>query len=495
MAFEQVLKTYIQPSMKLIELSDHDNAANSTNTPIKVDENRPDFSQVAGKEKPFVKISGKIIVNIELLTIDESGFIPKLMLMFKDSNGEFSGPNFPKRNLMVSVFINSANNNFKPIRSDYLITKVTTISPTGRPTGAQLAKDITYVIHGELFVPRLYNNVSKSYSSMTSTDVLKKISEELGLGYVQNQFKTADSMTWINFNTSPSNFIKTVLSHSFQDEKSFFHGFISKELMITMVEVNTQLKGGDADTTFSSSTDPQKSAISQRQKDSPISSGLNEVPSVNYLTNKQSSANQPNYIYEANLISNQGKILKTEGYKKQIYYYDHLADGDESKFKDFFVVPTNTDGATEESMLIPDDEGMDEVGNKKWMNINYGNTHPRWNAARVFNAHNLNEIEKIKLRILLNGINFQVIRGMTIPILMTQSMADRMFKEAGSTEPMDKTAGGNSEETIDTQISGWYYVKEAKYVYDEKNKQRFYTELILARREWNPNKIKFTANE
>jgi hypothetical protein len=495
MGFKQVIKTHIQPSIKLIELSDYDNSVDGEGAISKKDKNYADFSQVAGTQTPFVKMGGQIVNNIESLIIDESGFIPKLTLIFVDGNGEFAGNYFPKRNLIVSVFINSSNDKFKPIRSDYLITEIKTISPKNRMGGLLVGKKTTYIIKAELFVPRLYNNVSKSYKQMTSTDTLKKVCEELGLGYAQNEFATSDSMTWINFNTSPSNFIKQVLNYSFKDENSFFHGFISKELMLVMLEVNTQLIGGDSDFTFSNSTDSELTSLYQSQKNDVIKTGMNESEIVNLLTSQRQSSGKPNYIYEANLISGQGSILKNEGYKKQIHYYDHT-ETESNKFKKFFIVPTNSDGATEASMLIPDDEGLDEVGNKKWMNVNYGNTHPRWNAARVINSHNLNELEKIKLRVLLKGINFQVIRGMDIPVVITQSMAEKITKETGQ----NNEDGPNPEnlpqdsEALDNQLSGWYYVKEAKYVYDKDDEHKFHTELILARREWAPNKIKFTAN-
>ena len=40
---------------------------------------------------------------------------------------------------------------------------------------------------------------------------------------------------------------------------------------------------------------------------------------------------------EANLISDQGAVLKKEGYKKKIYYYDHFDENEDQKkkFKEF----------------------------------------------------------------------------------------------------------------------------------------------------------------
>ena len=147
-------------------------------------------------------------------------------------------------------------------------------------------------------------------------------------------------------------------------------------------------------------------------------------------------------------------------------------------------------------MLIPDDEGMDEIGNKKWMNINYGNTHEHWNAARVFNSHNLKELEKIKLKVLLKGVNFQVIRGMVIPVLLTTSMGEKIRRESNAELEVDANPDKQeiNEETLDSQLTGWYYVKSATYVFDPTDHHQFSTELVLSRREWSPSKIKSTAN-
>ena len=499
MAFSQVIKTHFQPKIKLIELGDFDNSAESTTPSIsRQNKNTQDFGQKAGTNKPFVKLGGKSLTEVDYLMLDESGFMPILNLVFTDSSGEFSGNYFPKRNLMVSLFINSGNPKLKPVRSDYVISSVKSIPVQNRGDKSTLSKGIVYHIKAELFVPRLYNNISKSYSNMTSVDAIKAICSELGLGYAQNEFVTVDSMTWINHNTSPANFLREISSYTYQDDNSFFTGFISKELIFNLVNVNEQLRQIEIDETFTSNSNPMSLGISQSQKDSPLQAGLSESTVPNFLSNQRKSINQPNYIYEANLISDHGTILKKEGYKKKIYYYDHFDESEDQKkkFKEFFIAPTNTDGNSEASMLIPDDEGMDEIGNKKWMNINYGNTHEHWNAARVFNHHNLKELDKIKLRVLLKGVNFQIIRGMTIPVLMTTSMAEKIKKETDPTgkEDVDPAKQKMEEETLDSELTGWYYVKDAKYTFDPTDLHIFYTELTLARREWIPPKIKFTAN-
>jgi hypothetical protein len=143
-------------------------------------------------------------------------------------------------------------------------------------------------------------------------------------------------------------------------------------------------------------------------------------------------------------------------------------------------------------ILLPENEGLSEIGTKKWIGINYGNTHEHWSAARIFNSHNLNELEKIQLRIALKGINFQVIKGMAIPLIITSRLGDQIRKEfdnsidgAPNPEGLDILA-----EVPDIQLTGNYYVKGARYTYDPQDSHIFITELFLARREWQPSKNK-----
>jgi hypothetical protein len=497
MAFSQIVKTHIQPTVKMIELQHEDNSAESeTPSVTKQNKNLPDASQSLGAKKPFIRLAGQVVTEIDRLTIDETGFMPTITLIFTDPVGEFSGAYFPKKNLMVSIYIASSTEKLKPVRSDYLVTSVKTIPPPNRSNSNNLAKGITYLIKGELFVPRVYNNISKSYPGLTSIDALKEVCTSLGIGYAQNEFATNDKMTWINYNTSPLNFMKELVSYTYQDDDSFFNGFINKELIFNLINVEEQLKGLEVDQTFLSAADSLLVNLNQQQKNNPEKESRNEATVDNYLNNLPDNSGKPSFIQEANIISDQGGVLRKDGYKKQIFYYDHFESDETKKFKDFFVAPNNTPGLSEDSMLIPEDEGLSEVGNKKWMNINYGNTHEHWNAARVFNTHNMKELEKIKLRVLLKGINNQVIRGSVVPVVLTQRFSDKIRKERDVNEPATANLDQNRLDDIamDTELSGRYWVKGAIYHYDPMDPLQFSTELILARREWSPSKTKFTAN-
>lgn len=485
MAFSQLLLQSVDPVLELVELSDiDDDKSKESLSFFKKSDHQPTSAQVAGRDFPFIKINGFQVTTIESFTIDETGFIPTCTLIFTDSGGEFNGNTFPKKNLIMSSYIKVANQKFKPVRQDWLITSVRSMSEA-RGASDMASTGVEYVIKGELFVPRLYNNVSKSYASLNSRDTLTKVAEELKLGFAQNSAEPADVMTWINFNTSPANFIKDVTSHAYQDLESFFTAFISKEYCVCFVNVNEQMQQKESDETFVNRGD-----TSSVDRDSTAKLEEEDFTTLNFLTTMTNSKGSPNYITNLSLISDQGSILKMNGYKKNIYYYDYTVDVEPAeKFVDFYVAPTNTSGLPEAQILMPENDGLDEIGLKKWMNIEYGNTHPKWNFSRVNNDMNLKELEKIQLTVKLEGINVQAIRGSVIPLIITQRVAQQLRKEFDQENPervLDQTLSP-SDEVPDVQLSGKYWIKGAKYHYDGTTR-RFETEFILARREWATSK-------
>lgn len=493
MAFSQVLKRIQQATIPIVELFEPDDSTDARQGGAVTSGSLvPSAAQSTGADKPFVKINGYYCQIIENLIIDETGFIPTLTLVFKDPYGEFAGPAFPKKNLLASVYIKSSNDNLFAIRADFLITSIKSLTKPTTKTLGGVSTGVTYLVKGELFVPKLYNNVSKSYAAVGSKDALISLASELGLGFVENQVVTADTMTWINMNTSPLNFIKDVANHAYGGDEFFFDAYISKELNLCMIEVNNQLLSSDLDETFIASANSKDLDNNQLVKEIANKSEVDQYTMVKLLTSDPAMSKLANYIIEASLISSQGKILKESGYKKKIYYYDHVLDDEPiNKFQDFFMAPLSTEGALDEHLLIPENDGLDEIGVKKWMDINYGNTHGQWNAARLLNTHNLNELEKIQLRVVTSGINPQTVKGDSIFTYITQFVGENIRVGGTSTEDNGNRANGAAQRDIlpDEQLSGRYYVKGVKYHYDPTRSDRFHTEFFLSRREWRPSKI------
>ena len=101
-------------------------------------------------------------------------------------------------------------------------------------------------------------------------------------------------------------------------------------------------------------------------------------------------------------------------------------------------------------------------------------------------------LDKIKLRVTLNNINFQVIRGAMLPVFITVQRGEQILKATDSKGNNETENGENpnrlNDQVVDRQLTGYYYVSGAKYHYDTTHPSGFYTEFFLARREWAPSK-------
>lgn len=494
-AFDQIIKGTVLPKVPLKTLFEEDSSlASKTPATYKPAENLPDSAQSTGAVTPFVKIGGQIVTGIDTMIIDETDFIPTISMVFVDDMGQFGGDYFPKSNIIMNVYLKASSEKFKPIRADFMITSVKSIAPrfNGKRQGA--TSGTTYMVRGELYIPNIYRNRTKSYPKLNSKDALKKICGELGLGFAENTNAPNDKMTWINPNTSNLDFIKDVIQHAYQDDNSFFMGFIDKYYYLNFIEVNTQLMVADAQKTFVASASALESGIAQSIKDNASRSALEDVTMLNYLTTEIQYASKPNYITELNLISDHGQIIKSQGYKKQIYYYDHLrqVNGEPTKkFIDFFEAPFRSEDRQPDQFIVPQEESLADNTIAKWLNIDYGNAHPEWNAARLKNSHNLKELDKIKLKVKTNSINFQVARGFTVPVFITVQQAEKIFKATSGEESGDKldTETKLDEQVPDPQLTGNYYVSGVKYYYDALEPNQLFTEFFLSRREWAPSKI------
>ena len=200
MAYNQILKVTQVSKVPKKEIFAPDNTQVSAQNPqFKAPKNVRSTEESTGSEEPYVMINTVPIAGIQKMIIDETGTIPTIKITFIDVTGAISGPNYPKNDPIMSVYIKTANDKFKPISADFLITSIkSTLDPTEDPAGVGI--NATYVMSGELYVPKLYNNFSKSYPSISSVGAMRQLAKDLDLGFSELDIETNDIMTWINPN-------------------------------------------------------------------------------------------------------------------------------------------------------------------------------------------------------------------------------------------------------------------------------------------------------
>lgn len=480
MAFKHVLKTVLDPSVILKEMSIWDDSKERSNAKpgdpaiLRDGESGQSNELIIGRDTPYIQI-GKFTTSkagtLEVV-IDETEFIPTIKVVFMDDRLGFETTAFPKKHPILSIYMKSPNAKVKAIRSDYLITSLKQMD----------SKE--WIVRGELFIPKLYQNVSNSYPNMTSREALIAVCKDLGLGFQSNDFNLDDSMTWINPNWDSYTFIKHIIRHSYIDDDQFLTGFIDKYYHLNLINVNMQLDhAGEMDKTLLASVD---TAITNSMKDS----NPTEDDVINNILVKYPGHNTgPTAITQIDIMTDNGDILIEDGYRKRIFYYDHLDNKDKpaKKAVDWYArAISSKDAPGELSDLEPEDEDLKTGEIRKWMNISYGNTHEHYNAATLINYHNLRELDKMLLEVSVNGINFTMTRGQRAPVMVIDPMAESIAKRTNETFETKQALNRMSQTTNmkkDEYITGFYYVKGAVYYFDNG---QFRTTLHLSRRDWKP---------
>lgn len=481
----------LDPKIPLQELwTTDDSEINAQNPIIKTGSSTTSAKDTIGTVSPYVMINGTSVSNIDQLIIDQTGMIPKIKMIFIDSFGEFTGPNYPKNNPIVSVYFKPGNSNFKPIRADFLIKSLKSNQDATlhkRKSGTEA----TFILDGELYIPKLYDNTSKCYANMTSKEALMRIADEIDLGYADNTFTTNDKMSWINPNKNYAWMINDIAKHAYLNDDTFFKVFIDVYYHINFISVTEQLNPM-ADLAYTFSSRIESTAERENNYIKSIEEEVNNIDDNNLdyvrLTNLIGTEKRPYHIINYGMAGEVGRILKNKGYKKQIYYYDHTINGE--KFVSFFVNPIKVKGYEKNdknSYLIPDDDILKNSTIKKWMNIDYGNAHREWNASVLINDLNNSELNKVKLVAETEGINFQVIRGMGVPVLIYTTISIHAMNSNKRTDEDYETEldKNNSDKLVkDDALSGRYMVGGLRYIYNKLEDYSTKTEMHLVRMNW-----------
>lgn len=484
------IKAILKPAIALDELSvSDDSKITQENLIYKAPKSVTGAADKIGSSAPLIKINGATFTDISYMCIDETGRIPKIKIIFTDTSGALTGPNYPKNNPVMSIYIKTQNSKFKPIRCDFFITNIRSTKSN------DLISD--FIMSGELFIPKIYDNVSKSYPNMTSTVALVQVAKDNNLGFAENSFSAKDTMTWINTNENSLDFIDDIGKHAYSDDNSFFNVFIDKYYHLNVVEVTQQLNPSHAiNWTY---TNTSHSALLNESKEITdlVDFNIEDDQTLLFLTNDETFQGKPEYIQSYGLSGDIGSILKNKGFKRKIYYYDHMETS--NKNVSWFIKPIIIKGYKNKAIsMVPENESIRDNVIKKWMNIDYGNTHSEWNTAEVINDHNINELNKVKLLTQTDGINFQIIRGTGINVVIYLSAGTRSKQQSfrNIKDVLEEDANiSPSSRSIDDTISGKYYVNGVKYFFD-KNKEvnKYYTEFQLARVNWFPeNNIRLDA--
>lgn len=484
-----------KPTLVLDELS----------LPVSTTDDSKKVEDVASLEYPLIKINNYFISSQELdyLSIDCRNFLPTITLQVTFTSDMFMDKEMPKDGDFISVAIRGKSDALNIIRNDYVITGVTTSKRRSSGT-----VPVTFTFFGELFVPGLKSYMgSKAYKG-TSMQALKKVSQELQLGFNTNDEETDDLQVWMAVD-SPEDFINHVVTRAWRNDNSFYDVWIDIYYNLNFVNVQKQLLSAedevdegavlynvDTDWTWGANTGQEETRL---------------MPKVfsNYVTYRTTSF----FITEWKPINKSSAITFMYGVSMNASFFVHLnslyTDEESQKYWNFEVNPRYDEEKLSSHILLRGRAQYDPEVNEgelaranynylelyrraPWMGIQYpisnpeednlkwtGNHHKNYIRAQIHNAINMAELEKLNLEINVQGTNTNIIRGDKVPVMIVgmDPVENRL---------VDKNA--ESRERKNNFYSGWYMVKGFTLTWAKEDvgsmMSNFSQTFILTRREW-----------
>ena len=445
------------------------------------------FSKQYGGAFPLVQVNTRIFPTDQVVSmrLDCIGEVPYCSVTFNVSDKSFYSTSFPKDGDLMSIFIRSKDDVFKPIRNDFEISSVS-VSP--RPNGGENTPD-DMTITGKLRIPG-YDAVKCFSKRGTSYDALLSTAADLSLGFATNEVDTADTQTWICPYEKVQDFIRETALSAWKDELSFFTWYIDHYYILNFVNVDPMFDESEIDEGLGLELITQdfgKDSEQAKFKGKAVLSNWDDMSGTNF------------FIQSYSLQNSSASVNLYHGYRRYAQFYDALVKENQS----IFVDPRTTEGSEREKQLMkgrPNENFYLQQINTKWMGAQYGsngeNCHEKFNFARINNFQNNIHLPKLKLVVKLESANFNLRRMQPIPVIIVIKKdsprkklnepidEDRQSSDPNSSEPNREKSALSFEDspiTIDKTISGFYVVESFSYIYEQG---KFSQECTLIRREW-----------
>ena len=453
--------------------------------------NQPLFSDTDEKSwgayRPVVFINGYYVDRyMDHFEFSQGNFLPTVRISFTMGDPLFISVNYPKDGDIISMYIRSREDIYKPIRMDFNILSVR----SSQSEDAEGTK-IRFTILGETRIPGLYSEVSRALRNMTSYEALFEISQSLDLGFSSNDDALDDSMTWICPNFSLYQFIQEITERAYKNDESFYRVWIDPYYNLTFVNLNNQLTADDY---------VQQVKVIRGYPDSTNDTFLpetdldmQEMPLA--FTNQKGSGDLPFFINNFTLISKSGNTNNKYGYIQEVQFYDDGVQVQNSNFSEKYVKytieATTTENIGENQILQKgrpkEDEYKLEV-RKAWYgslnnNPSGGGVHENFIQALIQNEFNIGDLEKFTLKLELNGYYGGIYRGQAAPVLIYANKQGKRKENTGVST--DQKPQDDVNPVLDQFLSGIYIISSIDVKYDTF--RGMYQVVYLNKREWTLN--------
>lgn len=400
-------------------------------------------------------IDPKDIISLKL---HNSKFLPEIELFCEDSLGVLFTDFYPfDHDTIISIFIKISSDNHFPIRMDFRVTDFQTIKSD--PDTNQLQ----FLIHGIIDVDDLHSTVYEAIND-TSYNAIRQLALRMNLGFASNINESADAMKWINPSDENLNFIKEITKYSFVSEQSFVWTFIDFYYNINYIDVQTEMNNILIN---------ESQSIANTQ----IEKNPQEKNIILYLTNNDALKGTNQYFSKFNIINQSFSINLELSYQTIATWYTKNKNTVTKKV--IIDLETNDSSIGSPLKLLKDKQS--HIFNTN-VNDDYfigkmddDNSHDNYSYSKLANQYHLNSMEKMKIIITLDVVNFSIKRFQNIK-LEIYNINDIFSKDANTKKPLTN---------INKKLSGYWYVTGINYIYkfDDGVEQ----EIILMRRDLNTN--------
>lgn len=423
---------------------------------------------------PYLQIGGLVIQTNDTskIVLYNDQFVPKIEVFFKDPTMKLLDPLFPMDDEIISLFIQSSSDLLMPVRMDFKITEFNIQKGDN---------DINYVLTGLLDVNYLYYQPYTTYLN-TSYDVLKKMASEAKLGFASNIDNTNDLMMWINPADSNLEFMQQVVRNSYRSEESFLLSYIDFYYNLNYVDIESTLNEDISEMTGIFS-------------DVNLTKVKDETVTKMFLTDHPDKVNTNMYIQKYNLLNSTMKVNLNIGYQKYLSFYDKNANTQYT----FIMDTISTPGAKGKNVIMKGKVGQtSDIAKNSWDGDFLGiydsdNCHPNYLYAGMQNKQNLEFLQKVKMKVTLGMMNFNLYRFQKIEVKFYK------LKEFTDEETRIKIDPKNLDEAskldfdsdkINQRLSGEWLITAINYTFNRIG--GFSQELTLVRRElgFNENDYK-----
>ena len=405
---------------------------------------------------PFVNYNGAQIrdTDISNFKLYHNGILPKMIMLFRDTENLMKGAGAPNDNTKIEVFLNARSPNLKSIHLKFKIEEFKDLS------------DGTYRINGTLDISELYRIKYATYNG-TSFEAIRNICRELKLGFNSNIENTIDSMPWRNTGMTQYSFIEDIIAHSYISDESFMVGYIDYYYCFNYVDVEKEMKRDNSSDIGVDTGNVEKDDIKDDSK-------LTQM----ILTNDKSVNLGSCFYFNENYKTqnNSGGISIKRGHRTVTKYYDKT-----KKMFLIFDVDSTTSDESKTTILkgAPGDkEEFDNNYTTKYLGkMDSDNVHKNYNYSVSQNITNLDTMSKMVLNIELSKSNFNLYKYQKIEVNMTNVQPT----------PTDT-------ETVRWRYSGSWIISDIIYIFDGS----VYTQKVsLIRKEIgkNPQEMKENTTE